>query len=81
MKRDVSFAFFAAGVMGGVALGVAAGRRRQPTLRRFITDKSKEGVDEFINLADKACIALARQQEAVRKAVVAARKTYLKTAI
>jgi hypothetical protein len=84
MNKDNSLAFFAAGILGGVALGMAFGPRSPKTLRQRVIDKSREGIregiDELSELADTASAAFVRQQDAVRKAFEAGRKSYLKNA-
>lgn len=71
---------FAAGLVGGVALGLAVASRRRQNWRRYLRDRSREGVEGLRDLADTGGAALTRQQKALRKAFEAGRRSYVKAA-
>jgi hypothetical protein len=86
MYRNHSLAFVA-GLAGGVAAGLAFAQQRRPSLRRAVKQASREGIAEIRHLADSATDAVEksrsaflRQQDALRTAFEAGRKSYLKAA-
>jgi hypothetical protein len=71
---------FAAGLVGGMALGLAVASRRRQNWRRYLKDRSREGIEGLRDLADTGSAALTRQQKALRNAFEAGRRSYMKTA-
>jgi hypothetical protein len=82
MNRDHSLGFFA-GLIGGIALGVACASRRQPSFRKLIAQKSRELkdiADSAVSLVEKSKETVMRQHDAVMNAIESGKKSYLKTA-